>query len=529
MKKVLLPAIMTPLLILIPVAPALGDASFDFILSIDSDSIVVSVGENITVPIRVNLSQGEPANVSLSGEWIGDIGANYSISPSHGKPNFTARVVFSEFQKVGKFVYRLRASGRGVARSVCISITVSDLKIEMKTDKTSYTKGESICLIGNVTSTMSEPSAVDLLISCGEWERYTTLEVINGSFSFIYNISYGDPEGKWNISVSSTDSQGNKVCKTTKITVATPVNKVGYKIVFLSPAKGAIYTRGTTFNISVFVSSGDKGIAGLSVSCVLPSMEKIVLKDIGGGYYTAKYTVPWYGKIGRWYISVEALDNESGFVGGENACISVRRATIKVSLLEPSSTRVKSGDIDILIKLTYPSGEVVEDAEIKATVSDSEINFIYVDNGTYKANFKEKGSKQVKLSIYTTDAWNNSGSFFRILYIMPPSPIFSIDIFGIAILAVVAVTSFSTISYGARRWLLKKQLMEIEDELNEVRRLQRETVMKYYKEGSISRKTYEILMQEYARSYSMLTDKYGELLVKLRKTKKSKKIQAKRM
>ncbi len=499
---------------------SLGETLPSSASSIEEKTLFVVLGEGVVTNLTINMT-GETGNISLEGEWIdGPAKVECAIEPLQALPPFTAKLTFAPFDKIGYYLYRVKAEGKNTTAYYDISIIVTDIGISISTDKENYTKGEEMSISGRITSVYgSAVKSANLTISCGEWKRFTTLHVNNGSFTYNYSISFGDPEGMWKVEVSTVDSGGNTVYKDIFVNVSLPENSVRYKVIFLSPPKGAVYQRGATFNVSVLVTSGDTGVTGLLTTCTLPSMEKINLTEIGDGYYRGEIKIPWDAEEGTWYLSVESINTENGFAGGSSSYISVKPAPLEIEILKPASNSIKYAEkVEFEVKVTYLSGEPVTDAVVRASLSDEEINFTNSGNGTYTTLYlPDKDSKYMLLSITAVDRYNNSGYLSRAFY-LSYRPSTTLDI-KMVVIMLIAMGAVGTIFYRTKKTMFMKHLEDVKRELDEIRRLQRETIIKYYKKGTISRTTYDLLMQEYAKSYGELMDKYGELLAKMERNK----------
>lgn len=488
--------------------------------SVEEKTFFIVPGECVVTNLTINIT-GETGNVSLEGEWIdGPAEVECITEPSHATPPFTAKLTFAPFDEIGHYLYRVKVEGKNTTSYYDINIIVTDIRISIFTDKGNYTKGEEMSISGKITSIYGNTvKSAKLTISCGEWRRFTTLHVDNGSFVYNYSISFGDPEGIWELKISTVDSGGNIVHEDVFVNVSLPENIVRYKVIFLSPPKGAVYQRGATFNISVLVTGGDTGIEGLLTTCTLPSMEKINLTEIGDGYYRGEIRIPWDAEEGTWYLSVESIDTEKGFAGGSSSYISIKRAPLEIEILEPKSNSIGFAEkVGFEVRVTYPSGEPVTNAVVRASLPEGEINFTHSGDGRYTALYlPDKDTKYILLSITAVDRYNNTGYLDHTFYLnyRPPT---ALDI-KMVLVMLIAMGAVGTIFYRTKKTIFAKHLEDVKRELDEIRRLQREAIIKYYKKGTISRTTYDLLMQEYAKAYGELMDKYGELLAKMERNK----------
>jgi len=419
------------------------------------------------------------------------------------------------------------------AKSSCnIQLDVpSGLGLSLQTDNESYEKGQCIIIFGNITNVSDE---IDLLgyvkitLEYEDWGRYTTTTLQDNSYEYLYNISYGDPDGLWNITVEIETEQGNNVCCYKNVNVSLPSDIMRYKIAWFSPSDEAIYYRGSTFDISVFITEDDDGVTNASASCILPSMEKVELSEIKQGYYSGSYFIPLDSQTGIWSLSVESIKgSESSLAaGGSNLEIQIKPASLNLDILEQSSNEYILGDpMEIKVHLGYPAGDDIEDAAVTVKIADENLTLNSEGSGVYSVNFttviNNVGSRIVEFSAF--DQFGNSGSATQIIYIVErvTSEFPYYQILGFIIVIIISVL---VVIFIKKRFSLL-HLKDIESEKEELLRLQNETVTNYYIKGSISRETYDILIREYAERLAELGKKHPkkEKISRVKKIKSTRR------
>jgi hypothetical protein len=388
----------------------------------------------------------------------------------------------------------------------------SNLSLSIQTDNESYTNGQIIEILGNITTNNNETylTKVNISLSCDQWTRHVSTSLVNLSYDYNYNISYGDPQGNWNITVEVFDIYGFKYIRSKNVVVDLPLDIVRYTVVLFSPPRDAVYIRGNTINISCLITENDIGVKNALTRCTLFSNEKINLTEVNDGYYQTTFKIPWNSKTGMWSLSIESTKKvgNSIRVGGSNTIIEVKPVKLRLDLIEPVLNEYSSGDIiNIRLNLKYPDGSIVENAKVTAYTPRGNLSFINIENGTYEVNFSIPGSKKGSwfIEIFATDNFGNNVSKTKIIYIIYEDQFILsfttiLGLIGLGLFVMIAVFIF-------RRKYSIQHLKDIQEEIKEVERLQNETAIYYYKKGTISREIYNVLRKEHA---SRLTELKNE-------------------
>ena len=408
----------------------------------------------------------------------------------------------------------------------------SGLELSLQTDYESYEKGQCIKIFGNITNISDEIILLDyvkITLEHENWERYTTIPLQYDSYEYLYNISYGDPEGLWNITVEIQTERGNILCCYKNVNVSLPSDMMRYKIAWFSPSNEAIYYRGGTFYISVFITEDDNDVTNASTNCSMPSMEKVELSELKQGYYSGSYFIPLDSQTGLWSLSVESIKEGIGSslaAGGSNLEIQIKPASLNLDIIEQSSNEYILGDsMKLKVHLGYPTGDDVEDATVTVKIADENLTLNSEGAGIFSVNFTTVvdtvGSHIVEFSAF--DKFGNSGSVNQIIYIVNRDksefPYYQI----LGFIFVIIIGGLVVIFIKKRFSLL--YLRDIESEKEELLRLQNETITNYYIKGSISRETYDMLIKEYAERLAELGKKHPrkEKISKVKKIKNTRR------
>ena len=484
-----------------------ASSNIDFSMSIQNDELIIKLGGSATSIIYLNTTSNNTENVTLSGEWVGTQPQNVTvnISDQSGIAPFTTNIKFSHIGlETGDFIYKIIAQGESFELSKDIQINITYNNTILIQSNNNYTKGERIHISGNITTNPLNNSdfydGVTITLSNDSWQRYVTISLQNNTYDYYYNISYGDPEGIWNLSAQAIDSHGNILVSYKEINVTLPSDTMRYKVVWYSPPDNSIYQRGSSVNISVFITEDGTGVKNAFTNCIFPTMVKINLTEIKQGYYWKDYKLPWDSEIGIWVLSLESKNDSGDSVkaGGNNISIEIKPATIKLDLVEPAIDEYKIGDtIEIKVNLSYSDSTIVEDANVTAEILNETLNLVEKGNGTYSIDYKineiNKGS--FIIGITASDPYGNNNTCYKviqIIYVQSSESSFITIIIAVFILVVVV---FALYLLKKRFYLLRSK--DIQAEIKEIKKLQNETATKYYKDGSISRTSYDLLRKEH--------------------------------
>ena len=145
-------------------------------------------------------------------------------------------------------------------------------------------------------------------------------------------------------------------------------------------------------------------------------------------------------------------------------------------------------------------------------------------NGIYTVNYtilsENKGGFIIEISAF--DQFSNNASTTKIIQIIHKKessfPLTTI----LAIIAVLIIVIF--VAYFLQKRFSILRLQDVQEELKEVQRLQNEAVKNYYKKGSISRETYDMLRKEHSERLAELKREMRKKKKKVRKNIEYKKV-----
>jgi hypothetical protein len=378
----------------------------------------------------------------------------------------------------------------------------------LTTDKGNYQNGQTIQISGTVKSSDGTPlenGVVTILFSRGEWSRRLSVGINNGAYTENYIISFGDPEGTWAMSASAVDDNGNIGENSDNIVVSLPSNTIYYTVDFLSPPKNTIQSRGSAVMLSLQVREAGVLVENANVSYRSPTNDNVPLTEGAPSTYSATYTLKWDDPTGDWCISAEAkkMVGDNLKAGGSYTIVDVRSAVLQWDLLSGRELGVGE-ETEITVRASYPDGTPVEGATVTLSALGHE-NIVLTgeDNGVYKSgaiSFENAGGWLISLTV--ADANGNAGSRSYVFNIVP-TPLPSGAIYLLALVVVGLAIGISA-AVLARKKIYFSKLDAIRTEKKHIARLQTEAARKYFKEGSISRETYDSIMQEHARQLAEL-------------------------
>lgn len=488
--------------------------SFDYSLLLQNDELQLVPGKNITITLLVNQSGNNIGIVSLQGNWVENTpaGISSSIQPTTGVTPFRCTITFqsSILSNPGIYTYKISAQSEGSNHSIDIHLTVTtDLTVQLFTDKAEYVKGQQIHLYGNATTFDDDiVDSGDVIISIANAKKNISLrtQIQNDSYEFFIPISYGDTEGVWTVQTRVIDIEGHVGIESKSITISTPPTIMRFAVDFYSPPNKAIYQRGDTFDISVYVTENLQSVRNATTLCTLPSLVTIPLVEYEPGNYKQNYSIPWDAPLGEWFCTVDSIKNFSGITkaGGSALTIIIEPAPLQVTILEPQTLQFSANSIiSFKVEVRYLDNSLMKTGTVQLGTSQGNITLQNENNGMYTTNIsvtaQDIGSQVFEIN--AQDSFENKGEIKKIFLITSEAqstiililiPLLSAGICGIIGFVFIGRT------YKSRR------LKTIQEEMIETKRLQEEAATKYYKEGSISKEIYEALIYEHIQHYAHL-------------------------
>ncbi len=356
----------------------------------------------------------------------------------------------------------------------------------------------------------------------------------NGFFQYIFPISFGEPEGIWDIKIEVRDKDGNEGNSDLKTTVVTPKGVSFYTVTFLSPLENGEFKRGSIVPLTVEIKEGEKPIENMSVDFRTPKADIISLQEVAPGTYTAEYKIKQDEPLGKWYIAVQAVKtiNNITKAGGTKIPIVIWPAALNLALVEPKKTDFFTGlQTEIKAELSYSDGTKIEKADVFATIGSETIKLIETGLGEYSALyvFTEKDVKAASLQLSATDIYGNSvaltpkaieveqiGKYelkLRLFYYHILARYWYLFIFGIILIILITEPLW-------HRAYLKRSLKRAIEHEKRVLEMEQDIQRKYFKHHSITREDYDKLMLKYQERASDLKEKRLMLSKKLGRKEK---------
>ena len=487
----------------------INEVTFSFSLSASPDSLTLMRSDSATSTISLNLLAGTAKTVNLSGSWIGTAptGVSAGFNPSSGIPPFSSTLTLTTTStaSAGTYTYKVSGTGDGLTRTDDITLTImTELTLTLATDKENYEKGQTIRISGTATDLKGNPvtsGAATIQLSSGDWSRSSSVQIINGAYSDNYQISFGDPEGTWYATITAGDGLGNTGIRTRSIIVATPPGTVYYAVQFFSPSEGLNYPRGTELTISIKLTERGMSVSNADVNFISPTGERIPLSEVPGtGTYSTIYLLGWDAPTGGWSISVEGkkiVDNVLK-AGGTNIGVQITPVRLQVTLLSPTKDRVEVWEsVEVRVKVLYPNGDPVENAVVTvSTPAGENLALSKLAAGIYSRTYTPRDVGVWGINVAAADLYGNSETKASVIEVVPMGAVGILAAYWWAIPSIIVAIGLASSLYF-RSVAPKKRLEGILGEKKEILRLKREAAVKYFKNGSIARETYDELMRNY--------------------------------
>ncbi|MCH7902353.1 hypothetical protein IIC68_01215, partial [archaeon] len=222
--------------------------------------------------------------------------------------------------------------------------------LTLKTDQSSYEKGEKIVFSGNCDNAIIHSIKAEL----GKITIFEeNLNCAEGKFEFRYETSFLDPSGTWKITLFTFDNETGILMQ-----IKPTPDSAFYRITFLSPANFE-FKKGESVFISVEVADSGTLVDDAEVVIYDALGRKINLKPAGNGIYDLNYSIPYNAQTGDWDLIVTTQKQPNGKVyGGERKIeTQITKTLFNFEIIEPANqTYEQSDSIPFKIKITYPNG-----------------------------------------------------------------------------------------------------------------------------------------------------------------------------
>ncbi len=232
-----------------------------------------------------------------------------------------------------------------------------------------------------------------------------------------------------------------------------------------------------------------------------PEGRLINLKESGPGIYSIEYKLGFDSPVDRFnlYVIGAKKIGEQTNLGTAKLPITIERVLISLDILSPTIEELISGkEAEIKVRAKYPGDSIAENLDIYFfSPSGEKINLVKeLDNyvATYKIKEGEEGVWA--LEVFASDSSGNSGSKLTRLKIEKITLFYKIkENIVIIIESIIAIVVFSSVVVYIRH--KKNYKSNLQKEIKNLIELKKEAQVKYFKEGSINKETYQELMEKY--------------------------------
>jgi len=486
--------------------------------------------------ISITFQYGSKDTVSLSGGWVGSSpsGVTITLSSVSDLPPFDSilSITTSNQASSGKYIYKITGTGGGVSEWIYISLDIkTNLTLTIKSDKTTYEKGQELQLSGTVqdpNGNAVKSGMVTLNFSTGTWSEQKNTIVTNGAFQTKYYITFDKIEGNWTITAFAIDTLGHTTNTATKINIIITVPEVYkyYTIAILSPLPGQVFKRGDEVSFTVSIIENEIKIRGATVTMQPPDGTKIFLSEISPGIYSKSYRLNMNSQLGNWsvYISGSTGENEMFKAGFSYIPIKVEPTELSLEIVEPIVRSFETGEkITFIVKLLYLDGSPVEEGIVSAMKNDGNtLNFKKSGTGLYTAVYTvtDKDLGYLNMQLSATDVYGNLGVVKGTNFEIIPMQFSSYFVRYWWLTAMMLLGLSIALWYVSRDVSRIVRLRNFKREVIELSRLKKDKAAEYFLRGSISRETYDHLVQEYESKLAKLEKQRHTIEKKIQKKKK---------
>ncbi|MFB0499838.1 MAG: OmpL47-type beta-barrel domain-containing protein [Candidatus Hadarchaeaceae archaeon] len=473
---------------------------FNFLINASPDSLTVQQGSPVSTTIHVTLTSGLAETVSLTGTWVGvdPGGITLSFSPPSGSPDFDSTLTFqtTAAATVGTFTYRVIGECDGLTQRTDVELEITELIIPAAPTLISPENGITI---DKLTPTFDWADVAGAI-------SYTLKVATDNNFS---NIVYTQTTIESTATISETEKLSYGIHYYWRVRGTNAAGSGDWSPTWSFTAKLT-----APKVLSFEINAGSRYTNSTSVELTISALNAVEMQFSNDG-------VIW-GE-GEWesYATSKSYTLSAG-EGTKNVYIKVRDSvgdigqpsvsSIILDRTSPSTTHSLSGDLDV----NGYKGSVV--VTLNSTdVYGVESTRYRIDNDEWQtgSTFVISSEGEHTIEYYSTDAAGNEEQIKSLqvkLYTPTTFPlILLVGIFSI-IAAAVVVTSLRLKPPSP-----KKRLKMVMEEKKEALRLKKEAAVKYFKNGSISRGTYDELMRKYDGRMAELEEKERVLRARIKK------------
>lgn len=434
---------------------------------------------------------------------------------THGDDGFQdgvyANTITVPLLPAGPTELKVRISDKTFAGEDAIEVEVaSSLSIEHGL-KEGYSQGEEIVFSGKVLSASGEPlEDADVEISARLGDASFGLKTksgFNGTIDGSYIVSFLDPVGNWTFNLTATDGEGNAGSSVFELPISPPSGGLSYTAKFTNPLPELVYERGDSVPIFVELFESGAPLSGANVTVRTSSGEIVRLRETTGGAYVGEYVIKFDDPTEGFSLTAIAVKNVEGKIrgGGNKIDLAVEPAKLRIELLTPDTRQFTVGEkVRISARALYPDGTLGTGLFVTAlTPLNESIALEEIDPGVYQATYQLKEGEEGPwlVSVEAIDANVNSGATKQLVQVAPITVFYLVLQYWWAILAAASPGIYLGFVRG-RAWYAGDKMRRLEEKIEDLTRMKKETQTKYYKEGSIDKKTHDRLMSRYEEEIS---------------------------
>ncbi|MGQ9787844.1 MAG: OmpL47-type beta-barrel domain-containing protein [Candidatus Hadarchaeaceae archaeon] len=475
--------------------------SFDFSLSTLSSKLSVQRSDSVSTTIEVKLVTGFPKLVLLSGVWVGTppSGVVPILSQLSGVPDFSTTLTFSTNPEgtVGSFTYQVKGISGTIVKTLDITINITEL---MSPAPPMLLYPDDGVALDTVTPTFDwadiVASTYNLEIATDREFTHVILTKITmestATLSQHEALSYGTTY-YWRVRGANAAGVGEwSPTRSFIAKVAAP------KVLGLRIAEGAQYVNTSKVQLS---------ISAINAAQISFSTDGIAWGAWEEFQPTKIFELPPSDGPKNVYVRVRDAAGDIGQSVLASVVLDQTPPTTRHFLLGSLEDDAYRSSVAVILSAADPTAGILETR-------------YRIDNGEWMAGNTFIIAKDGRHTVeyYSVDRAGNSGavnSFAVTIFTpttLPPAILqYWWAIFG----AAAAVAVVATLVY--RRLRIARRLKQIRQEKAELPNLKREAEIKYFKEGTISRETYDKLIEEYERRRAELEKEEKLLLERLRK------------
>jgi len=387
-----------------------------------------------------------------------------------------------------------------------IILAGSAAAVSVQSDKIFVQRGQQI----SITGECGTQPGVSVKITSGTAKILdTAAQCSAGLFELPYASTFLDPVGKWTIAANDgTETSSTEI-------LADDAREGGFFLVrFLSPAEGK-YARTETISLTVEVTDSGRKVDDANVAFFDFEGNRIFLKGVGEGIYTADYEIPADAGVGKWSLEVFAQSTSSGVVaGGRNAIgLEIGEPPVKIQVIEPSVTSFEIGDeVKIKLAVTYFNGKSLGgDAKVSALAGDNRIELIQTAENTFEGKFTAQSTSTgaLELLLEAEDGAGNKGTALQKLVVGCSITCLAKNYGVFVLLALVVIAAVVTVLYSklSSRNQLGKLQAERQKTLDLVKSLQED----YFGKGVMPSSSYKKNLSDYKAKLSEIEQKIADL------------------